>query len=288
MPSGLSIRLLLTSAALLTACSNRDPLSPDRLYDSSAALFIASRAGPDGQVQADPLEPLRPFGEALKAQGFALETVSSPTVGQARAVLQRWGGDHGQGLHNRLVVVVRAPGLTRLTRAGRPSGVLAMSDTPAGEAIRGPGEVNALTVEALDEWAKSLPARHVLLVLDACFNGSVFHGQGDLPDRRSDTPAAPVVHYIVAGDAPSCVRGQGSPLLLSLVQALRSSATDLDGDGLISATEVGIRAQRDVADQTEGLQTPRSGKSADRYFAQGEFLFRRPQPGVLPADRGQP
>lgn len=283
---------------LLSSCS-RDPGTPTRYYRESHALLLATtqyKAWPrQDEAQAD----LDLVGQALKAQGFTLHVLMNPRSDSVTTQLRRFGDTYGQDPGNRLVVYVAGYGITHVSAAGRAQGQLAISDTPAQETLSSvslasrpsglvaltdsPAEEEtagrhwprALSVNELDEWLKKLPARHSLLIVNSCFNGSVFQGLGDYPDELPDSVRAPVRHTLIAGDAYQC---ESAPRLFAqtLTEVMGSSATDLDRDGAISGSELIIRTRNLVMERSQGLLTPRGGKSMDARHSQGEMLFVRP------------
>ncbi len=130
-----------------------------------------------------------------------------------------------------------------------------------------------LSVEALDGWLKSLEIEHSLLVLDSCFNGSLFVQQGSLPDRKPKDLPGRSLNYLVAGDALQC--HEGPPMLAdAFLEVLLDRRSDRDKDGLLRASEASARAQRLVMERSFGLQVPRSGRSSDREHAVGDVVLR--------------
>ncbi|WP_327086590.1 caspase family protein [Nonomuraea sp. NBC_01738] len=117
----------------------------------------------------------------------------------------------------------------------------ARRDNPAG-----------LTAATLEAALAATAAEHVVIILDCCFTGS------DAVDLTGLAKRAAV--FITATDTTEYVldngmiRGRGRPSRLTpdLVAALTDPATDLDGDGRVTAGELCAHLGVDVRHVTEG------------------------------------
>ncbi|MCV2441273.1 hypothetical protein [Paucibacter sp. DJ2R-2] len=256
------------------------------------------------QAQAD----LELVAKALSVQGFVTHTLINPSLASLTGELKRFGTEFGSEPSNRIVVYLAGYGITHVSPAGRgkgflaltdtaaetrgsgtvpasrPSGLVSLSDTPREEVTWGNEWPRAISLNELDDWLKKLPVRHGMLILNSCFNGSVFHGYGDVPEELPEVIRAPVRHYLIAGDSFQC---EAAPRLFAqtLAETISSPRTDLDRNGLVAASELAIRVQTLVADRSLGQLTPRAGRSTDNRFSQGEMLFNSPsKPSQLQGD----
>jgi uncharacterized caspase-like protein len=127
----------------------------------------------------------------------------------------------------------------------------------------------------LQNIAESLTAKHVLFVMDACYSGlGLTRGGGSsgLPARQR----APLGRQMLtAGGADQLVADGGpnghSVFTWTLLQALGGKA-DLNGDGLITATELAAYVAPAVASVSQ--QTPAFGSLPGSEG--GDFVFALP------------
>lgn len=197
------------------------------------------------------------------------------------------------GPGDRIVVYIASHGLTLPSNDG-PNGFLlfhdAIRDVPA----------TFMPMRELHDGLAALRCRHLLLILDCCFAGTfrwaalrdvivpkqVFR---ETFDRYVESPAWQVVTSAASDQKALDVFGDRvdvldhSPFAAALLEGLAGRA-DLDGDGLLTATELYLHARKQVELVTDGswLQSP--GLFPLRRHERGEFVFQVPErPLVLPA-----
>lgn len=125
--------------------------------------------------------------------------------------------------------------------------------------------------ELLSEIAR-LPARHIVLLLDACHSGIALGNAATQMRGSTAAPPASIVNKVsrrvitsARGDQLASDKGPvGEHSLFTgiLVQGLRTGAADLDKDGLIATTELGFYLQQSVSRYSGDLQTPDFGTFA--------------------------
>jgi hypothetical protein len=109
-------------------------------------------------------------------------------------------------------------------------------------------------------------------LFDNCFSGTVFM-QRALPDRPSHITAltsAPVRQFITADSAGEEVPAE-SVFAQAFIDAIEHRLADLDKDGFVTGTELGVHLQAQVSKHTD--QTPQFGKHPDYGLARGDFVF---------------
>jgi hypothetical protein len=123
-------------------------------------------------------------------------------------------------------------------------------------------------------WTRRIEAKHALFLFDSCFSGTVFK-QRALPDRPPHITAltsAPVRQFITAGSAGETVPAK-SVFAQVFVDAIEHRQADLDRDGFVTGTELGVHLQAKVPKYTEQPQTPQFGKHPDYDLSRGDFVF---------------
>lgn len=229
----------------------------------------------------------------------------------ARAVAAALATDHGfASVHARYDGEADAAGLRALFASLRADvaledrvfvyfaghGVSELSlDGPAGyvlpqDAVRS-APASFLAMRDVYAELAALPCRHLLLILDCCFAGAFrWAATRDAQpsaqvyretfDRYVDSPAWQLLASAAADQlaldalpAREVAADGHSPFARALLDGLRGGA-DLDGDGLVTATELYLYVRRRVEDVAARLQTP--GLFPLRKHERGEFVFQVP------------
>ncbi len=137
------------------------------------------------------------------------------------------------------------------------------------------GDVNnyiatAISMDTLRLLSQAIPARYVLYVIDACYSGlalrQTWHSDGQTLVRQ----------IITAGRGGEEVLEQDGHGVFTrqLLHALNGRA-DGNGDGTITASELGVFLQSEVPIQSSGRQHPVFG----RWAGEEEFIFPVPEGG---------
>ena len=158
-------------------------------------------------------------------------------------------------------------------------GYLVPPDAPDPIARSADFKVKALPVATLLTRVAAFHAAHVLLILDACFSGLALES---LPrERFPHPPQAPdaqtrVLQVITAGSAGQTVADDGR--FAELIVSGLVGAADLNFDGWISGTELGMYLRLRMTEITGGRQTPSFGNIVlGREVAEGENWFASAQ-----------
>ncbi len=190
-----------------------------------------------------------------------------------------------------LVLFFSGHGLTREDRIGdreRTTGFLVPVEAR-------PGHWNDYI--KVHDWLDSidtLPARHVLVIIDACHSGvaladaiTVFRGgrtryHEDLKRRVSRKAIASAMHDQLARDGGPI---EGHSLFTGvLIDGFETGNVDLDDNRILTGTELALYVQQEVAQASDAEQTPDFGTfGAD---ARGELCIPLPE-SITPA-RGVP
>jgi Sulfatase-modifying factor enzyme 1/Caspase domain len=158
-------------------------------------------------------------------------------------------------------------------------GYLVPPDAP--DPITAPSEFKlaAMPVTTLIARISAFRATHVLLILDACFSGLALES---LPRQRfPHPPATPdaqgrVLQVITAGGAGQTVADDG--LFAELIVSGLVGAADLNLDGWISGTELGMYLRLRMTEAAGGRQIPTFGNIVlGKELAEGENWFASAQ-----------
>jgi hypothetical protein len=154
-------------------------------------------------------------------------------------------------------------------------GFLVPADAPSAE---DPGfALRAVHLDRLRSPLTLARAKHVIVVFDSCFAGTIFaHTRGSPPPAIEHQVALPVRQFVTSGDVDQSVSDDG--LFRELfVQALNGQdrRADGDGDGYLTGSEIGHFLFTQVTNRTRERQTPRWGKMPG--FDRGDFVFALPE-----------
>lgn len=125
-----------------------------------------------------------------------------------------------------------------------------------------------ISMNEVVELAMRLKNRHVLMVFDSCFSGSLFNVMRAIPEPVKSKIALPGRQFITAGREYEEVPDE-SIFKKVFLEGIRGQA-DYDNDGFITGTELGQHLQDKVERYTNGGQHPQFGKIKNPDF-KGDF-----------------
>jgi uncharacterized caspase-like protein/peptidoglycan/xylan/chitin deacetylase (PgdA/CDA1 family) len=176
----------------------------------------------------------------------------------------------GMKKNDRLFVFFAGHGATRQLSSGRDLGYIIPADSDPNKLA-----TDAVPMTELQNIAESLTAKHVLFVMDACYSGlGLTRGAGSNNFLR-DNARRLGRQMLTAGGADQLVADGGpnghSVFTWTLLQALAGKG-DLNGDGLITATELAAYVAPAVS--AVSRQTPAFGSLPGSEG--GDFVFALP------------
>ena len=240
------------------------------LYRGSHALLIgvSNYTGGWPKLESVPAE-LASMESALKAKGFTVDKYIDPTRDQMFKAFEGFINSYGYIRENRLLFYFSGHGHT--FQDGR-KGYLVPADAPNPEKDKVGFLQKALGMNQVLAWARDIEAKHALFLFDSCFSGTIFK-QRDLPAKPphiSRATTLPVRQFITAGSAGEPVPA-ASTFTPVIIDALKFKWGDLNNDGYVSATELGLYLQEEVPRHV--AQHPQYGKIPDYELSRGDFIF---------------
>lgn len=259
-----------------------DAAAPDlagaNLYRESYALVIGIDQYKSWPRLQHAVRDARAIQDTLQTQfGFKPENVTALTDGEAtranilRALnaMARRGGDNKLKRDDRVFVFFAGHGSTRKLPSGRDVGYIIPVDAGTDDL-----QTDAIAMPQLQELGEALPAKHAFFVIDACYSGLGLT-RGGAPGGNNfvrDNARRMGRQMMTAGGADQQVADDGpgghSVFTWTLLQALSGKA-DLNGDGLITATELAAYVAPAVS--AIAHQTPAFGSLPGSEG--GEFIF---------------
>jgi predicted secreted protein len=239
-------------------------------YHKSHALLVGvsdyTAGWPD--LESIPAE-LALVEKTLISKGFTVRKVVNPTSRELKNAYQNFIDEHGYEKESRLLFFYAGHGFTR---ANGRKGYLVPADAPNPEKDEVGFLRKSLDMNRILSWSREMESKHALFLFDSCFSGAIFK-QRDLPKQPahiSRLTAEPVRQFITAGAAGETVPAN-SVFTPVFVDALKYGLGDLNKDGYVSGTELGLYLQEKVPQHTS--QTPQYGKIKDYNLSRGDFIF---------------
>jgi peptidoglycan/xylan/chitin deacetylase (PgdA/CDA1 family)/uncharacterized caspase-like protein len=173
--------------------------------------------------------------------------------------------------NDRVFVFFAGHGATRKLSSGRDLGYIVPYDADPENLAS-----DAIPMTEIQNIAESLPAKHVLFVMDACYSGLGLTRGGANAAFLRDNARRLGRQMLTAGGTDQMVSDGGpnghSVFTWTLLQGLGGKA-DLNGDGLITATELAAYVAPAVASVSQ--QTPAFGSLPGSEG--GDFVFELPE-----------
>ncbi len=278
--------------------ADRKPLETGDAQLAGAALYRDSHALIIGIDQYQRWPRLQHAGRDARAMqetlqtrfGFRAENVKLLLDGEAtRAnILRALNKLSGKELRrdDRVFVFFAGHGSTRKLPSGREVGYVIPVDAGLDDL-----QTDAIAMPQLQELGEALPAKHALFVIDACYSGLGLTRGGGASNNNNfirDNARRLGRQMMTAGGTDQQVADDGpgghSVFTWTLLQALAGKA-DLNGDGLITATELAAYVAPAVS--AVAHQTPAFGSLPGSEG--GEFVFElaSAQEQALSGDSGQ-
>jgi formylglycine-generating enzyme required for sulfatase activity len=278
--------LFLLLVGLFTALAPSPPraselvrLDTPLLCDAKVALVMGNSLYTAGWP---PLSGVRDdverVGAAFAEAGFEVHRAEDLNGSAMRATIEAFVKDRASGPDDCVIVYYAGHGETLRSGAER-AGYLVPVDAPRASADNQAFRRTAISMDEVQRWIDGMKAKHVLVIFDSCFSGSIFQS---MRGERREPPVAvavsaayPVRQIIASGTEEQAVPDQ-SVFAHALVSALAGGA-DLNRDGYVTGNELGFFLRDMVANQTRGKQTPQfatlmRGVSSTK----GDFIFQSP------------
>jgi uncharacterized caspase-like protein len=209
-----------------------------------------------------------------------VEIMLNPTVSQLRDRMREFLLGKWNMPNERLFIYYAGHGFTDFNQASRENnGYITGSDTPRYDLNPQQAIANAVPFTEIDSWSLQTRARHVLMVFDSCFSGTLFQTMGPEEElRRKDLDGIrrmlgqPIRYYITSGRKEEEVTADSTFATL-LLRGLVKGEADFFHQGLVSADELGIYLSREVPKYSARSQTPQFSHIANAKLSEGQFFF---------------
>lgn len=263
---------VLSSAANrgITEKSPKEPAALMRYKDYHALVVGVSNyeSWPDLPNAAN---DAREVAAALKASGFDVQLVLDPASEALRKALGDMVYSLGNLENRALLFYFAGHGETLGLADGTELGFIVPSDCPLKKSDPIGFDSRAISMKDIEMLALKVKTRHVLMLFDSCFSGSLFNMVRAAPVDITEKSALPVRQFITAGAAGEQVPDR-SVFKEVFLRGITGDA-DLNDDGYVTGSELGMHLQQEVVNYTRGGQHPQYGKINNPKLDRGDFIF---------------
>ena len=219
-------------------------------------------------------------GAALREAGFEVTLKRDLKTADLASTFKEFFALKGQDPEARLFVWYAGHGHTM-----NGEGFLVPADAPPASDPR--FLISALQIRDFGGFTRLARSKHVYAVFDSCFAGTIFDSARSAPPPSITLATTkPVRQFLTSGDAGQQVSDDGRFRDLFLRALRGAERADANGDGYVTASEIGLYISDRVTNLTQRRQVPRYGKLRDENFDQGDFVFARlntaEPPSLLP------
>ena len=217
------------------------------------------------------IEDAREVSHKLLSMGYHVKLITDPDSAELNLTLTRIAWDKGKEQNRALIIYFAGHGDTVGLADGSRLGYIIPKDCPLYNTDPYTFDTKAISMKTLEMLALKIKSRHVLMIFDACFSGSIFGLTRAAPSEISNKSVLPVRQFITSGDANEQVPDQ-SVFKICFLQALDGFG-DFNKDGYLTGSELGMYLQTNVIQYTQGQQHPQYGKINNPLLDKGDFVF---------------
>jgi ketosteroid isomerase-like protein len=207
----------------------------------------------------------------LREMGFDVKVVLDPTSREMKTVLSEMVYDLGGKENRALLFYYAGHGETETMADKTKLGYIIPRDCPLLKEDPMGFATHAISMKDLESVSLRIRSKHVLMIFDSCFSGSLFALVRAVPEDITEKSNLPVRQYITAGREDEQVPDK-SMFKRCFLLGLGGDA-DLTGDGYITGSELGMYLSDKVVNYTHRQQHPQYGKINNPDLDRGDFIF---------------
>ena len=217
----------------------------------------------------------------LEQLGFKTKLVLDPTHREMLTALTEMVYVLGRDENRGLLLYYAGHGETETLADRTKMGYIVPKDCPLLKDDPMGFVTHAISMREIESISLRIRSRHVLMLFDSCFSGSLFALVRAIPHDITEKSTLPVRQYITAGSEDEEVPDRSIFKRCFLI-GLEGDA-DLTGDGYITGSELGMYLSDKVVNYTNRQQHPQYGKINNPDLDRGDFIFvplKRQERGV--------
>jgi len=209
--------------------------------------------------------------EKLKEKGFKVKLVLDPTSREMKTALNELVYKIGNKENRAVLFYYAGHGETETLADNSKMGYIIPTDSPT--IVHNPMGFasHAISMRDIESASLRMKAKHVLMLFDSCFSGSLFALVRAVPDDITEKSTLPVRQYITAGREDEQVPDKSMFKRVFLIGL--DGHADLTGDGYVTGSELGMYLSDKVVNYTHRQQHPQYGKINNPDLDKGDFVF---------------
>ena len=241
------------------------------LYDDYHALVIGVSNYEKWPRLPNAVSDAKEVAAKLSALGFEVTLVADPTSREMETLLSKLVYEIGREQNRAILFYYAGHGETETLADGAKMGYIIPRDCPRLDKDPFNFSTHAISMRDIESVSLRIKAKHLLMLFDSCFSGSLFSLVRAAPDDITEKSTLPVRQYITAGREDEQVPDK-SMFKRCFLLGLDGDA-DLTGDGYITGSELGMYLSDKVVNYTHRRQHPQYGKINNPELDRGDFVF---------------
>ncbi len=241
------------------------------LYKNYHALVVGVSDYEKWPMLPNAVNDAKEVASKLKELGFEVKLVVDPTSREMKTVLNEMVYEMGREVNRALLFYYAGHGETETLADKTKMGYIIPKDCPILEKDPLGFATHAISMRDIESASMRIKSKHVLMLFDSCFSGSLFALVRAVPHDITEKSSLPVRQYITAGREDEQVPDK-SMFKRCLLIGLEGDA-DLTGDGYITGSELGMYLSDKVVNYTHRRQHPQYGKINNPDLDRGDFIF---------------
>lgn len=241
------------------------------LYKDYHALVVGVSEYDKWPDLPNAINDARAVASTLKNLGFSVDLKLDITSAELKTALNRMVFHQGLQKERAILLYFAGHGETLELADGTELGYIVPRDSPLKEKDPADFDEKAISMKEIEAFALKVKSKHVLMVFDSCFSGSLFNLVRGAPVEITEKASMPVRQFITAGGKGEQVPDQ-SVFKEVFLTGITGDA-DLNGDAYVTGSELGMHLQTEVVNYTRGGQHPQYGKINNPRLDKGDFVF---------------
>ena len=211
--------------------------------------------------------------EKFKGLGWEVRLLKNPDSEKLEDALNRIIVDQGKVKDKGVLIWFSGHGHTLKEADGSNLGYIVPVDAPLPSENEFQFMRTAIDMRKIETIARRIKSKHMLLVFDSCFSGSIFNINRAAPSPYiREKVAEPVRQIITAGDENEPVPDK-SVFKTVFLQGVFDGYADRNTDGFVTGEELGAYMAENVINYSRGSQHPQYGKINHPKLDKGDFVF---------------
>ncbi len=242
-----------------------------RLYKDYHALVIGVSDYDYWPDLRGSVQDAEEVAQTLKGMGMSVTTLLNPTSAQLKTAMNKLTYGPGREQDRAILFFYSGHGETERLATGQKLGYIVPKDAPLPARDPSGFADKAVSMNQIETYALRIQSKHVLMVFDSCFSGTVFASLKSAPTDISEKSTRAVRQFITAGSDEEQVPDE-SVFKICFIQGIKGEA-DFNKDGYVTGSELGMHLDSSVVNYSMGSQHPQYGKIRNPELDKGDFIF---------------